>query len=203
MQGKIFCIGMSRTGTTSFFLVMEALGFKSRHFIGELIADPNYDIPEDLEVLCDSPIPMLYQRLDKKYPGSKFVLTTRSKKTWLGSMKWIFKHGMVIWNWAPDIHAYHKKFYHTARYNKRILSKHYDDFNTEVMNYFKDRPEDLLVLDIDRGIDIQIICKFLNIPFKEVTYPKTNERKYATIKERFKYNFHYLLHNTNLPVKNS
>jgi hypothetical protein len=188
---------MSRTGTTSLFQLMEALGFKSRHFFGELIADPDWNIPEDLQMLNDSPVPMLYKQLDKKYPGSKFILTTRDKKTWLESMKWMFTHGMVIWNWAPGIHEYHKKFYHTSRYNKRILSRKYDDFHNEVKDYFKDRPNDLLTINIDKGIDIPIVCRFLNIPVREVSFPKTNERKYATLRERLQYNWNYMVYGTN------
>lgn len=196
---KIFGIGMSRTGTTSLFILLESLGFRGRHFIEELVRNADYNIPDEMELLIDSPVPLLYKNLDKKYPGSKFILTIRNKKSWLESMKWMFNHGKVIWNWPTFTHNYHKKFYHTTRFNRFILSKHYDNFHKEVQDYFKDRPKDLLVIDIDKPINISVICTFLDVPFKEIPFPKTNERRYATFKQRMRYNFHYLIYGKNLP----
>jgi len=186
MNGKIFGIGLSRTGTTSLHHTLIALGYTSRHFVDALVSNPDAVIAED--AIMDSPVPMLYQYLDKKYPNSKFILTTRNKANWLESMKWLFVHGKVIWNWPRSTQEYHKKFYHTTKYNKKILSRHFDSFHEEVLTYFKNRPGDLLVLNLDKEIEMKEICAFLGIPEKHVSFPKTNERKFASLKERIKYN---------------
>jgi hypothetical protein len=198
MERRIFGIGLSRTGTTSLHFLLESLGYKSRHFVNELILDPNWELDSNYNVFMDSPIPLLYQQLDRKYPNSKFILTIRSKNNWLESMKWMFTHGKVIWNWPSSTQEYHRKFYHTTHYNRRVLSKHYDVFHNDVGNYFKSRPGDLLILNIDEGLSVKKVCEFLNIPEKTIAYPKTNERKYATLKQRIKYNIHYAVYKTNL-----
>jgi hypothetical protein len=182
---KIFGIGLSRTGTTSLHHLLESLGYSSRHFVDALVADKNAEINED--AVMDSPVPMLYQHLDKRYPGSKFILTTRSKEKWLDSMNWLFTHGKVIWNWPRSTQDYHRKFYHTIRYDKKILGNHYDVFHAEVNDYFKDRPNDLLILNLDKGIDVEKVCLFLGIPVKQIVFPKTNERRYASRMDRIKY----------------
>lgn len=136
------------------------MGYKCYHFVDALIADSDSNVLDAIDVAMDSPIPMLYKRLDKKYPNSKFILTTRKKEKWLFSMNWMFSHGKVIWNWPKSTQAYHRKFYGTIKYNTRILSKHYDLFHQQVFDYFKDRPSDLLILNIDEKIDVNLICDF-------------------------------------------
>lgn len=185
-KAKIFGIGLSRTGTTSLHELLIALGFTSRHFIDALVTNPDAEIMEDAAM--DSPVPMLYQYLDKRYPGSKFILTTRSCDKWLDSMKWLFTHGKVLWNWPRSTQEYHRKFYHTTRYNKRILRNHFIEFNKEVALYFKNRPDDLLILNLDEGINVEKVCRFLNVPVQHFDFPRTNERRYAPLKNRIKYN---------------
>ncbi|HEV7230062.1 MAG TPA: sulfotransferase [Bacteroidia bacterium] len=184
---KIFGLGLSRTGTTSLYLLMESLGYSSRHFIDEWMNGTEADVPQ--QVLIDTPVPYLYKALDEKYPGSKFILTIRNKESWLESMRWMFVHGKVIWNWPRSTQEYNRKFYKTTRYNKKILSRHYDTYHKEVELYFRDRPGDLLVVDIDKGVSVHEICDFLSIPRQEMAFPRTNERRYASLTERIKYNF--------------
>jgi hypothetical protein len=193
MVGKIFGIGMSRTGTTSLNHVLENMGYRCFHFVGALMADSNSDILDDVDVAMDSPIPLLFPQLDKKYPNSKFILTTRNKDSWLESMHWLFTHGKVIWNWPKSTQAYHRKFYGTIKYDKNILSNHYDLFHQKVFEYFKDRPRDLLVINIDRRININDICDYLDKPRINIQFPKTNERQYASIFSRVKYSFNRIL----------
>lgn len=44
--------------------------------------------------LCDPPIPILYEKLDQAYPGSKFILTVRNEDKWLTSVRnhWSREH---------------------------------------------------------------------------------------------------------------
>lgn len=178
---------MSRTGTTSLNHVLENLGYKCIHFVGDLIADNDSNVLDNFDVAMDSPIPLIYNKLDKKYPGSKFILTVRKKDKWLASMNWMFTHGKVIWNWPKSTQAYHRKFYGTIKYDQRILSNHYDLFHKQVLEYFKDRANDLLILNIDEKIDVNRICDFLNKPQIDIQFPKTNERRYASLISRIKY----------------
>jgi len=193
MKKRIFGIGLSRTGTSSLHYLLEGLGYRSKHYVGELITNPRHDLDIAFDAFSDSPIPLLYPQLDKRYPGSKFILTTRNKNDWLKSMKWLFTHGKALYDWSPSTHQYHKLFYHTTSYNKRILSAHYDNFHEEVTSYFKTRPADLLILNIDEGISVSNVCAFLNIPEKPIFFPKANERRNVTVAQRIKYQINYAL----------
>lgn len=96
MQPKISCIGLSRTGTTSFNAVMTQMGFLARsgpsglglalHELGRF--DDICAIADKYDCLCDLPYPLLYERLAERYPDSLFVLTTRSSEDkWLESLR--------------------------------------------------------------------------------------------------------------------
>ncbi|MFD1217206.1 sulfotransferase [Microbulbifer celer] len=96
MMPKTFCIGLSRTGTTTFNAVMAELGFLSRQGPGSLGLklyelgrfDDICAIIDNYDSLCDFPYPLLYERLAERYPDSRFVLTTRrSEDQWLESLR--------------------------------------------------------------------------------------------------------------------
>lgn len=96
MRPKIFCIGLSRTGTTTFNAVMTRLGFLARSGPSGLgLALHELDrfddicaIADQYDCLCDLPYPLLYERLAGRYPDSRFVLTTRSSEDrWLESLR--------------------------------------------------------------------------------------------------------------------
>ena len=79
---KIFGIGLSRTGTLSLTEALKELGYRTVHYppIPKFFKyiDEN-DAFTDITVSCN------YKILDKKYLGSKFILTIRDKESWLKS----------------------------------------------------------------------------------------------------------------------
>src|SRR5690625_1147777 len=93
---KIFGIGLNKTGTTSLHGALETLGFRSLHWGGPevrrtverarkerrpLVEDlPGYDAFSDIWALSES-----FDLLDRQYPGSRFILTTRSLESWIDS----------------------------------------------------------------------------------------------------------------------
>ena len=193
MANKIFGIGLSRTGTTSLHIVLDKLGYKAIHYIPDLISDYDSEIVEQFDALLDTPIPSVYQYLDKKYPDSKFILTTRNKEAWLNSMNWMFKHGKVLWAWEDRLYDYHQRFYGTTNFDEKILSRHFDLFHESVYAYFKDRTNNLLILNIDKGIQVENICYFLNKPLINIEFPKANIRKHVSFYARSKYELKHLI----------
>lgn len=190
---KIFCIGLSRSGTTSLNYALKQLGFKSLHFPFQLYFDKHSSLISNADAFSDTPIPMIYQELDQLYPGSKFILTKRNKEAWLNSMEWLFKDGKVKWWWGYHVHEYHMKFYGTKKFDREILSKKYDLFHDEVASYFAKRPQDLLELDLDQGVDIKNLCYFLNIPEKSITFPKRNAKASVPLKRKIAYKIYSML----------
>lgn len=180
---KVFGIGLSRTGTTTLHLILEQLGFKSLHFVGELLNEPQWDILNEYDAFTDSPIPLYYQQCDMRCPNSKFILTTRNREAWLASMKWMFSHGKIAWNWDATTHQYHQKFYGGQKYNRRRLEKFWDNYHMEIKNYFSERKNQLLIIDIDNGFNMREICDFLEVREQNIKIERSNTRVNVTYKQ--------------------
>lgn len=176
---KVFGIGLSRTGTTTLDDIFQQLGLRSKHFVGEMLSEPDWQILECYEAFSDSPIPKYFKYLDELYPDSKFILTTRNKSSWLSSMKWLLSEGKEIFNWDIPTNLYHQEFYGTSEYDEKILNKFWEDYHHDVLMYFSKR-DNLLVVDIDEGFKIEVICNFLQVPYKEVIIEKKNARRIST-----------------------
>src|SRR4030095_6669082 len=90
---KIFGIGLSKTGTTSLANALQILGYKTRDNIGVTnyvagdLSSIDLDLVGAFDALTDTPIPSFYRELDKRFPGSKFILTVRARDEWLTSCK--------------------------------------------------------------------------------------------------------------------
>lgn len=180
---RIFGIGMQRTGTTSLAHAFRILGFDTFHFES---GDKARDIWDEMTTfgssrtleryyaLCDMPIPMLYKQLDKAYPNSKFILTIRDEDSWIKSMEWLFSDkNPDRWTWDkwPISHRMHQALYGTRHFNEKIMRKIYRRHNDEVIEYFKDRPNDLLVLWKHSW---DLLCPFLGQPVPKKPYPWKN-----------------------------
>ena len=89
------------------------------------------------DAVQDTPWFVLYKELDKRYPGAKFILTTRPAEKWIKSIVTHFK-GQYI--------ATHAWIYQVdkAQGNEDTYIRVYEQHNRDVKEYFKDRPEDLL-----------------------------------------------------------
>lgn len=186
-SNKVFGIGLSRTGTTTLHFLLEQLGFKSLHFVDDLLDVPDWNVLDDYDAFSDSPIPLYYRQCDLLYPKSKFILTTRNKKSWLSSMKWLFTDGKILWNWDKATDRYHQKFYGSQRYDKRSLEVLWDNHHREIETYFSEKPDQLLIINIDQGFDIREICNFLEVPQKKISIDKNNKRVNASFKRKIIY----------------
>lgn len=201
MDSKIFCIGLSRTGTNTINEILVELGLKGKHFVGPLFRN-EWEVVDEYDVLSDSPLPLLFKQCDEKYPNSKFILTTRDKEKWLESMKWMFRHGRVIWNWPVSLGDYHREIYGTNRFKRKVLAVSFDDYHEEVRRYFKDRPQDLLQIKIEDGFNVKELSAFLDIGYKNVGEIHANTRTYASVVQCLSYySRHYLLYPLKRVVK--
>ena len=52
--------------------------------------------------------------------------------------------------------------------------KKYAQHNTDIIAHFKDRPNDLLVLDLTKGDTWQPLCDFLEVSIPNLPFPKEN-----------------------------
>lgn len=187
MKGKIFCIGMDKTGTTSLHKALNILGLKSVHNIcdkgdiKEIIINNNkydrmllfgieeYDAYSDWSHRSTS---HLFKEFDRQYPGSKFILTTRDLEDWMISRE---KHVRR----TPDLKELQKKYDYSHYWNmdKEAWRKEWLDLHEDALSYFKDRPEDLLVINICAGEGWEKLCPFLGVRIPKQPFPKENQAK--------------------------
>jgi hypothetical protein len=184
---RIFGVGLSKTGTCSLHRALKILGFNSWHWssahaakaIWQEMNEGNRSATlEKHEALCDLPIPLLYQKLDVAYPGSKFVLTMRKEGKWIDSIRRHFmpEHNpwRAGWNSDPFSHRVHKLAYGRCDFDESTFLDRYRSHNDQVLEYFKHRPESLLLLNVDKGDGWEKLCKFLDKPVPDDSFPHEN-----------------------------
>ncbi len=183
---KVFGLGLSRTGTRSLTAALQVLGFDCVHYpIDEdtytEISNAQYDLTilKYHDGLTDITTIPCFHQLDRQYPGSKFILTVRDKEGWLGSCaRHYFNRPAFKATSDPDeeVHMLVRRFLRAAVYgcynfDKQRFSDVYDDHVRRVMDYFKDRPEDLLIIDICSGEGFEKLAPFLERPVPSEVFP--------------------------------
>lgn len=183
MKKKVFCIGFHKTGTTSLEKALELLGYRVTGPNGTKdpdIASKVYDMADALvqqyDAFQDNPWPVIYREMDEKYPGSKFILTMRSPDSWISSQVRDFglrETPMRQWIYGAGCPEGNEALY-VARYERH---------NREVLEYFSDRPDDLLVMDLPKGDGWPELCGFLEEPIPDEPFPHANK---ASVSRRIK-----------------
>ncbi|MCF7805933.1 MAG: hypothetical protein K9N46_15720 [Candidatus Marinimicrobia bacterium] len=160
---KIFGVGLQRTGTTSLDRALQILGYRAIHGPYELIHGLDSELLNQYDAFTDNPVPLLYQELDRAYPGSKFILTVRPLEDWLGSVEWLFTQGYSTYQREkfPEIHQIHEAIYGRKMFDREVFAETWRRHREEVQNYFQDRPGDLLVLDLHENFNWETLCPFL------------------------------------------
>jgi hypothetical protein len=186
---RIFGIGMHKTATRSLNAALRALGLDSMHWenpqrakaIWQEMPSGRSETIEKHYAACDLPITLLYEQLDKAYPGSKFILTVRDEEKWLKSVKnhWSYEYNgfRASWDQDPITHHIHQALYGQKHFESELFIARYRRHNAEVKEYFKNRPDDLLVMEMDEGAGWLELCGFLGKPIPPFSYP----REYATV----------------------
>ncbi len=175
---KIFCIGLGKTGTTSLAQALSILGYNSVHNPMSMVnyedgvLNFDFDKVDAYDAFSDIQIALYYKDLDNRCSGSKFVLTTRDKKSWLASCK---NHFNVYRKQLEKATAIHLEVYGTDSYDEKKLSDSYTRHINDVMKYFSERNQDLLILDVSEKSKWQKLCKFLDKPIPDCEYPTKNK----------------------------
>lgn len=172
MKGKVFCIGMNKTGTTSLHALFLMMGFRSFHGMYSDIVNmknPHHSIFSEYDCFSDGEMHD-FIFLDQNFPGSKFILTTRQLDQWLISrIKHVQKRrnlGRTGWmreefERNPDVAL---KNWITRR----------QEYHSKVFDYFKNRANEFLAINIcnSNGSDEYLIRKisaFLGVAAPAIT----------------------------------
>tara|TARA_Y100000593_G_C4232354_1_gene297648 strand:- start:96 stop:785 length:690 start_codon:yes stop_codon:yes gene_type:complete len=172
---KIFGVGAHKTAKSSLVTALKLIDIKCLDWVHHSITYSNIQNNnfrffdnrplKKFDGLFDLPIPSVYKELDKEYPNSKFILTVRNAEDWLRDVKTrIVDDGCII---GPEENL----FYGVKKFDEESFLKKYLTHNQEVMDYFRDRPNDLLVMNIcDDGHGWSELIRFLdknNYPYDE------------------------------------
>lgn len=123
--------------------------------------------------------------LDQQYPNSKFILNTRSIDGWIIS-RLNHSNNYIINNGMPNKMNQNIPYYimFMKAYNINNLSdliyrwkEEWYNHHSKVKEYFKSRPSDLLVFDIEKDNMYKIKNFLPNIEFTVEKFPLVNKTK--------------------------
>jgi len=201
---KIFGIGNNKTGTTSLKMAMEDLGYKigdqrKAELLHQEWAQRNFkpiiEYCKTAEFFQDFPFSksFTFVALDQAYPNSKFILTVRDNpEQWYNS---ITKFHAKLWGKDGRIpteedlknatYIYKGRPWEMNRlaaitpendpYQKEALIQSYIDYNNSIINYFKHRSKDLLILNVAEKGAYPKLCQFLGLPLTTEEFPWENK----------------------------
>lgn len=182
-DGKIIGVGFQKTGTSTLREALKILGYRVKDATPRMLFPilrgnfekvgrtlRHYDAAED------TPWFMIYKELDQLFPGSRFILTLRDEESWYRSVckhigdlrspahEWIYGRGKGL-----------------PKDNREHTLRIYNEHNQEVREYFKDRPDDLLIMDFTKGDDWEKLCPFLDQPIPNEPFPHYNKESYEEL----------------------
>lgn len=165
---KVFGIGLARTGTASLNAALSSLGFRAEHF------PRTYETILHNDCLTDTSVTVGYKYLDFMFPGSRFVLTTRSMGPWLESMRALFEHLQEV-GIADRYQRLHYALYGTTVFDEAQLRHAYQRHVEDVVDYFTGRSE-LLSLDVTTSAPYLELGNFLDREVPSDRFPHLNDR---------------------------
>jgi hypothetical protein len=195
---------MHKTTTTSLHTALGILGFDSIHWKTahwaksvylEMIGQGRSHNIEKHYAACDLPITILYKELDKAYPGSKFILTVKDEGKWLADVRdhWGYDTNKFRFTWDKDpfSHKLHQVIYGQRHFDADVFLGRYRQHNVEVIEYFRERPKDLLIMNMDAYPDNPLapwyrLCRFLHAPVPDKPYPRVDPTRPEAIEDMIK-----------------
>jgi len=170
---KIFGIGLSRTGTSSLNDALIELGYESIHYPKPSLLPELIEEMKKWDAGTDTPITLAYKELDKAFPDSKFILTTRGINGWLKSCEKFrhFKHALKDERKYVRLGIYKCNGFHKGKFREAYFRHHH-----QVYTYFRKR-KDLLIIDFTQGEGWKELCKFLNKKIPKKPFPHSNKTR--------------------------
>ncbi len=183
---KVFGLGLNRTGTSSLNEALLILGYKSIQNCRPMVCCKDGEVGlkteklDNIDALTDIPVPLKYRELDKAFPGSKFILTTRDFDSWMHSCEGYYTKFRAFsrkFIWGKRMALYFKNLYGREVFDAQEFSEAYKRHSSEVEEYFSGREEDLLVYSVCNGDGWKPLCEFLNKPVPDASFPHANKLK--------------------------
>lgn len=211
-EPRIFAIGVSKTGTSSLNRALMKLGQVSLHYPAEYFKRQAATKAAAIERGENSLVASFgasdwhpeywnaltncneheYPECDDRYPGSKFILTTREFDSWNKSLSRWFPHdrpngGKRSKTLAAIMDKQRLRVWGRITYDRVAMREMYEAHRAGVLKYFKGRPNDLLVLPVETPDTSKwiLLCDFLGLPrhlnhvqTRNFPYPHRNTQDY-------------------------
>lgn len=186
MTGKIIGVGFQKTGTSTLREALKILGYTVKDTTPRALVPilrGNYNkvlrIINNYDALEDTPWYMIYKELDQLLPGSKFILTIRDEASWYTSVS---KH-------IGDLPAAHHEWIYgrgkgLVKHHRQNTVDVYRRHNKEVIEYFRNRPDDFVILDFTKGDSWEPLCRFLGKEVPDIPFPHYNKTSDAEKRSR-------------------
>ena len=175
---KYYGIGLGRTGTSSLCKAFQKMGFKSKHYMMSF----NMSRIRGYDFVNDAPIPSHFEVLDEKFKGAKFIYTVRELDAWLISME---KHLARKKRITGRKKAARIRIYGSHTFDRKIFTEAYKKHDKKVKEYFRERPQDLLIMNICNGDGWEKLIPFVgednivnkNFDYRSCHFPHSNKAK--------------------------
>lgn len=178
----IFGIGLSKTGTHSLNAALEILGLRSVHYPSpELMNRGRFvEALAGCNAATDISVGAYFRELDRAFPASAFILTVREMESWLASVedhRRRREHELE----NPDCPkaVIRERLYGLRGFDREAFADAAKRHERDVRAYFRDRPRDLLVMDVCGGEGWERLCPFLGLEIPDVPFPQRNARASA------------------------
>jgi hypothetical protein len=116
--------------------------------------------------------------LDRLYPESKWILTTRDEESWLRACEWFFSRTLRMFD-RESVDFYmetRRRVYGSQNFQRELWVNAYRNHQEKVFRMFGDVPGKLLVLDVGAEDTWSPLCTFLNVQRPERAFPHLNGR---------------------------
>lgn len=186
-ERKVFGLGLSKTGTSSLGEALNILGIPTIHYPFDddtytELSQGNYALSilkNTYQGIVDIPAAPYYAQWDRQYPGSKFILTLRDPEVWVKSAEKHWELMMQWWQEFPKFQRFQQFIsavvYGSIGFNADRFLFAYENHVQNVQLYFKNRSEDLLIIDICGGEGWEKLCPFLGLSQPAIPFPHANE----------------------------
>ncbi|MFO8026571.1 MAG: sulfotransferase [Opitutales bacterium] len=202
VRRKIFILGVNKTGTTSVESALKVLGYKLTTFNPRLFRSLRkcsnlerlFEEAEYYDACSDIPYFSYFRELDKKFPGSGFILTVRNPEDWYNSFRKFYHRWDLDFLeqaiFRKSFRGEYQFFTDEAAVNlKSEFIRAMLDHNENVRRHFKGRPNDLKVIDLHQGEDPWVaLCELTGSQHPGIEFPNRNFRA-QTLGQKLYYDF--------------
>lgn len=183
---KIFCIGLSKTGTSSLHQALNMLGYRSVHWripaTGKLIDRSDYFL---FDAFSDTSVCYNFEYLYYAFPNARFIYTERPVESWSRSFLKHFRElGETFEEMKENMRRHKYKKYgvdwdivhRTLYFNQDSPEDAYAAFDERVRLFFSDKPPDrLLSMNIFAGDGWEKLCGYLDRAVPAGPFPHSNK----------------------------